>query len=229
VDATVLPVRLPHLPASVTRVREEREFHTQRLVVVGHSFGGCTSLRPAFDFPKLFSSLVLVDPVIHRPRMHLPGHLHRLVLGAFTRRDRWSSREEALQLFRKSPFFGAWHPDVLELYVDHGLIDDAEGGVRLKMSGLQEGLSFANWLSACETWELLERLDEGITLQWVVPEKPLSSEEATYERVWRRPVDSTNVVFHFAGHLIVQEAPFELAHDISDFLLCKYESMKSHL
>jgi hypothetical protein len=43
VDATVLPIRLPRLPASVTRVREERGFHTRRLVVVGHSFGGCTS------------------------------------------------------------------------------------------------------------------------------------------------------------------------------------------
>ena len=49
---------------------------------------------------------------------------------------------------------------------------DAEGGVRLKMTGLQEGLSFANWLSAWETWELLEMLHEGITLRWVVPEKP---------------------------------------------------------
>ena len=43
VDATVLPIRLLRLPASVTSVREERGFHTRKLVVVGHSFGGCTS------------------------------------------------------------------------------------------------------------------------------------------------------------------------------------------
>lgn len=61
---------------------------------------------------------------------------------------------------------------MLQLYVDHGLIDDSEGGVRLKMSGLQEGLSFANQGLAWETWELLERLDEGIMLRWVVPEQP---------------------------------------------------------
>lgn len=24
----------------------------------------------------------------------------------------------------------------------------------------------------------------------------------TYEKVWRRPADSTNVMFHFAGHLV---------------------------
>ena len=43
VDATVLPIRLLRLPASVTSVREEHGFHTRKLVVVGHSFGGCTS------------------------------------------------------------------------------------------------------------------------------------------------------------------------------------------
>ena len=35
---------------------------------------------------------MLVNPVIHKPYMHLPGYLHRMVLNAFTRRDRWSSR-----------------------------------------------------------------------------------------------------------------------------------------
>ncbi|KAH0831137.1 hypothetical protein J3R83DRAFT_13707 [Lanmaoa asiatica] len=229
VEARVLPTRLSRLPASVTKVRGEHGYCTRELVVVGHSFGGCTSLRVAFDLPKLFSSFVLVDPVIHRPHTRRPGYLHQMVLNAFTRRDRWSSREEALQLFQKSTFFGAWDPDVLQLYVDHAVINDSEGGVRLKMSGLQEGLSFANQVSTWETWELLERLDEGITLRWMVPEKPLSTRKGTYERVWRRPANSTNVVFHFAGHLIVQEAPFELAHDISNLLLRKYGSTKPHL
>ncbi|KAF8556562.1 alpha beta-hydrolase [Imleria badia] len=232
VEATVLPTRLPRLPASMTNAREERGYRTRKLVVVGHSFGGCTSLRVAFDSPKLFSAFVLVDPVILRPRTYRPGFLYERVLGAFTRRDRWSSREEALQLFQKSPFFGAWHPDVLRLYVDHALIDDAEGGVRLKMSGLQEGISFTNQVPSFETWELLERLDKGITLRWVVPEQTpasISTKEMTDERVWRRPADSTNVMFHFAGHLVVQEAPVELAHDISEFLVRKYGSAKPRL
>lgn len=43
VDVTVLPTRLPRLPTSVTRLREERGYRMRKLVVVGHSFGGCTS------------------------------------------------------------------------------------------------------------------------------------------------------------------------------------------
>ena len=42
-----------------------------------------------------------------------------------------------MKQFQASPFFGVWHPDSLKLYVDCGLYDDPNGGVRLKMSGLQ--------------------------------------------------------------------------------------------
>lgn len=47
------------------------------------------------------------------------------------------AREEALQQFRSSPFFGAWDPAVLEVYVDAALYDDPKGGVSLKMPGMQ--------------------------------------------------------------------------------------------
>lgn len=75
-------------------------------------------------------------------------------------------------MFKKSPFFGVWHPEVLRDYVDYALVDDPEGGVKLKMSGLQEGLSFVNRVPSWETWELLERLDENIVLRWIIPETP---------------------------------------------------------
>ena len=43
VEATVLPTRLERLPTSVTNAREEHGYRTRKLVVAGHSFGGCTS------------------------------------------------------------------------------------------------------------------------------------------------------------------------------------------
>ncbi|KAG9313781.1 Alpha/Beta hydrolase protein [Chiua virens] len=229
VAPTVLPTRLQRVPASAVKVREECGYHTRKLVVVGHSLGGCTSLRVASEFPKLFSSFVLVDPIIVRTYTAKAGHHYHMILGAFTRRDRWTSREEAFQLMKKSPFFNVWHPEVLRDFVDHAVIDDPDGGVKLKMPPLQEALTFAHRMTSWETWELLERLDESIALRWVLPKNPLTSKEGTYERVWRRSANASNVVFHFAGHLIVQEAPVELAHDISDFLLRRDGFAKSHL
>ncbi|KAF9238987.1 Alpha/Beta hydrolase protein [Melanogaster broomeanus] len=229
VEMEALPARLKRLPESISESRKEHGYRARKMVVVGHSFGGCTSLRAALDFPKLFSSIILVDPVIIQPYQYAPDYLYHMVLGAFSRRDRWPSREEALQLFKKSPFFSTWNPEVLQLYVDHGLTDDPHGGVKLKMSGLHEGLSFANNMAPWEMWELLDTVDEAITLRWVVPKKGITGEEATRARVWRRPANSSNVVFTSSGHLIVQEAPVELALDVSQFLVQKYGSTTARL
>jgi hypothetical protein len=130
--------------------------------------------------------------------------------------------EEALRLFKTSPFFGAWHPDTLQLYVTYGLCKDSQGGVRLKMSSMHEALVFSDHIGSNEAWELLEKVDERIELRWIVPGKPkdkgcvtlchklcatnvrfrIGGEKATRVRVWRRPANSSNVVFHFAGHLV---------------------------
>ena len=44
--------------------------------------------------------------------------------------------EEAKAKFLASPFFAAWHPDVLDTYVEFGLTEDADGGVKLKLPGI---------------------------------------------------------------------------------------------
>jgi len=224
-SSNTLPTHLHLLPETISEHRKMKGFLSRSLVAVGHSFGGCTSVLAAVNFPTLFSSMVLIDPVIIPSDAIYPPFL---LSPALARRDRWSSREEALRLFKASPFFGAWHPDALQLYITYALCEDPQGGVKLKMSGLQEALVFADRIGAIEAWELLEKVDERIELRWVVPGKPtdkgIIGEEATRVRVWRRPVNSSNVVVHSAGHLITQESPEELAREISTFLERKYGS-----
>ncbi|KAI6142998.1 Alpha/beta hydrolase family-domain-containing protein [Pisolithus tinctorius] len=219
-----LPTRLACVPEATSDARKELGYHRRRLVVVGHSYGGTSLTLVALNFPKLFSSLVLVDPVILADKTKTVEEAVRFAVNAFTRRSFWSSREEALSLFKQSPFFASWHPEVLKTYVDHGLTADATGGVRLKLTTVQEGLSYVSVSICAEVWELLEQLDENITLRWVVPWPGFLGEEETQVRVWRRPTNASNVVFPFAGHLIVQEAPIELAEDIATFLSKNYGS-----
>ncbi|KAF9244891.1 Alpha/Beta hydrolase protein [Melanogaster broomeanus] len=224
-EAEALPLRIERLPESTSEARKEHGYRPRKMVVVGHSFGGCTSLRVAVDFPKLFSSIILIV----QPYKNA-SECHDMALRAFSRRSRWASRADALQLFKKSPFFSTWNPEVLQLCVDHGLTDDSNGGVKLKMSGVHEGLSFVSYHASWEMWELLDKVDETITLRWIVPKEGFLGEEATRVRVWRRPANSSNVIFHSSGHLIVQEAPVELAQDVSRFLLRNHGSaIKAHL
>ncbi|KAG2126602.1 Alpha/Beta hydrolase protein [Suillus clintonianus] len=221
------PDHLHLLPENISESRKTNGFSSRSLVAVGHSFGGCSSIMAAVNFPALFSSMILIDPVIVQYLGYSSGFQVSKCAAALTRRERWLSREEALRLFKASPFFGAWHPDTLELYVTYGLCKDSQGGVRLKMSGVHEALVFADRIGSNEAWELLGRLDERIELRWIVPgkaeDKGVMGKEATKVRVWRRPANSSNVVIRSAGHLIPQESPEELAQEISAFLERKYE------
>jgi len=188
----------------------------------------------ALTYPKLFSSLVLVDPVIVMPKGDIEKEINDpnpviagLTLGAITRRDTWASREEALEIFKKSPFFGAWDPRVLEIYVEYGIYithDDKGNRVaKLKMPPAQEAIVFSETHTEREVYQQLPNLADHIALRWVVPGKPDASEfgppGSTQKRVWLRPKNSSNIKITNAGHLIAQEAPQALAHDLCDTIL----------
>lgn len=83
-----------------------------------------------------------------------------------------SHRKEALHLFRQSPFFRAWHPSVVDAYVQHALVPDpVRGGVTLKQTPEQEACVFADSFLSSEIYDQLDRLDEGVELMWIMPGK----------------------------------------------------------
>ncbi|KAG1859224.1 Alpha/beta hydrolase family-domain-containing protein [Suillus subluteus] len=226
VETSSLPIQLDRVPASIGESREKSGFSSRTLVVAGHSFGGCSVTLAALHFPALFSSMILVDAVIDTYQGLVWELMQRLVGATLIRRDQWSSREDALRSFRSSPLFSAWHPDVLRLYVDFGLYEDESGCVRLKMPPVHEALVLANPRARRETWELIEKLDEKIELLWILPGKQhqnMPIPEVRKQRAWRRPANSSNIIFKSAGHLIPQESPEELARVMADFLHRKYD------
>jgi pimeloyl-ACP methyl ester carboxylesterase len=82
---------------------------------------------------------------------------------------------------------------------------------------------------------LIEKLDEKIELLWILPGKEnldvMMLVELSKQRAWRRPANSSNIIFKSAGHLVPQESPEELAQVMADFLHRKYNisSEKSKL
>ncbi|KAG5644670.1 hypothetical protein DXG03_007969 [Asterophora parasitica] len=179
-----LPTHLVRIPSDESEYRKSNPFRQRTLVAVGHSYGGCTSALAALTQPKLFSSIILIDPVIVKPTGHLihkSEHTDRLVVGAILRRETWPSREEAFDILKKSPFFGAWDPAVLKIYIECGTydtIDPATGKsvIRLKMPGIQEGIVFSETHTEFEVFERLPTLNERIELRWVMPGKPGAGE-----------------------------------------------------
>ncbi|KAJ7063482.1 hypothetical protein C8F01DRAFT_79178 [Mycena amicta] len=101
-----LPLLLPRVPPTESALRKVRGFSNRKLFAVGHSFGGCCSAWAAVIEPRLFTSLMLVDPVIicSNDLSSAPGR-PTLAQGALARRDSWPSREAALTFVQNKSLF----------------------------------------------------------------------------------------------------------------------------
>ena len=112
--------------------------------------------------------------------------------------------------YLKNPFFRAWHPSVLKIYIEAGIYDttDEAGNsiVKLKMPGIYESVVFSERTVGQEVWQNLPNIPERIPIRWVVPDRSDADEfgppGATRERCWIRPKNASNIKIPGAGHLV---------------------------
>lgn len=227
-----LPTHLLRVPAEASKARKRFGFASRKLVVVGHSLGGCAAALAAYSVPAPFSGLILIDPVIEPTALDGSQRLRRYVVGALSRRSVWQTREEAYSLLSKFPFFGSWDPDVLRNYVEYALVQDASGQVRLKCTNFQEAAVFADGNHRVEAWSALPYIDEKIPVKWLVPPSEMSvlgSYEMMQEIIWSRPDNTSNSLISTATHLMVQDSPREVAQELHGFLLERSVEVRSNL
>ncbi|KAH6847220.1 Alpha/beta hydrolase fold-1 [Chaetomium sp. MPI-CAGE-AT-0009] len=97
-------------------INQKRDEMPQPLVGMGHSMGGAQLTYLALSHPRLLHSLVLLDPVITTAHSGIGP-----AAASTNRRDIWDSRAAAAAKFAQSPFYRAWDPRVLDLWIRHGL------------------------------------------------------------------------------------------------------------
>lgn len=145
---------------------------------MGHSFGGNALVNVALINPRLFSALVLLDPVISR-FSSTPGVLAQSpATASIYRRDEWPSRPAAAEAFRRSPFYRAWDDRVFDRWMRYGVVpkaaaaaDDDGGPVTLATPTPQEVFTYLrpSWHAYDEKAnkvtdrDLLPDLDEAAT------------------------------------------------------------------
>ncbi|KAL0946123.1 hypothetical protein HGRIS_012388 [Hohenbuehelia grisea] len=237
ISSAALPLHLDPVHPLETAGRLERGYQERTLVAIGHSYGGCSIALAAQSYPRLFSSLILVDPVIVKPlyyEEHQDPHRESTALIALMRRSSWPNRVAAKQLMAQNPMFQAWDAAVLDAFIEHGLFSERDGRLALKMPGLQEALTYLESIATYEVWEGLKDIDERIPLHWIMPGKPTGPKDFGgprfhRERVWRRENNSSNVVIKAAGHLLPQEQPEQCAKEICSFLERHYSEITSKL
>jgi pimeloyl-ACP methyl ester carboxylesterase len=106
---------------------------------VGHSMGGGVLLLAEQAAPGTFRKLYCYEPVV-LPVVEGPPEASSLPLAPAARRRReiFASREAAHANYADKAPFSTFDPAVVQLYVDHGFEDLADGTVRLRCRGEDE-------------------------------------------------------------------------------------------
>lgn len=101
--------------------------------LVGHSLGGFLSLMCAARHPRLARGVLLLDsPLIGGWKAHaLRAAKHTQLVGSISpgavsrkRKNRWPTKEAAMEHFRHKKAFARWDPQVLADYITHGTHDE---------------------------------------------------------------------------------------------------------
>jgi len=193
------------------------------IVGVGHSLGAVTSLLAAASDPGLFSAVVAVDPLILTGAhslfwgtvkgLGLGGRIS-LVRGARRRRELWSDRGEARTTYSSKKVFSSWDPEVLDDYLDAGMLDLPQGGVHLRYPREWEARIFT--AAPHDLWAQLTKV--SVPTLFVQGEHSDTFLDAARARVEREVPGSRTVVVAGSSHFLPMERPTELARVIEEFL-----------
>ena len=89
------------------------------IIGVGHSFGGHAIARVALMHPGIFTSIILLEPVIEEAAVVSKANENKLSApqASSKRLDQWASMEDAIKYFRSRGFYKLWDPRVLDLHL----------------------------------------------------------------------------------------------------------------
>jgi pimeloyl-ACP methyl ester carboxylesterase len=158
------------------------------IVGVGHSMGGAALLIAAARRTELFDRLVLFEPIVPPPRAaRSDPETFPMVIGARRRRRWFESFDTAYENYASKLPMSTFDPEVLRLYVDHGLRpmhNDEGGGVELCCSPEFEAATFAGAMTN-GVWDLLAdvRCPVLVVTGAVEPEQPSAYAAALTEHL----------------------------------------------
>ncbi|KAG8933324.1 hypothetical protein FRC03_004735 [Tulasnella sp. 419] len=95
----------------------------RKLIGLGHSIGAVTMLHMAQTWPTLFTSLILLDPILFPNSFSKAWSrtVSHLVASAYQRRDVWPSQKAAIKDLSSNGAFKTWDRRQIEMFVNYGM------------------------------------------------------------------------------------------------------------
>ncbi|MFP4256562.1 MAG: alpha/beta fold hydrolase [Desulfobacterales bacterium] len=195
-----------------------RRLGIARPYVAGHSMGGAVAVIAAGALGMEMEGMVLIEPII------LPESFYNVKIGvddhplaskSIRRRNHWKTREEAMQYLESKPLFQRWDKEVLELYIQYGMVDSEQGGLCLDCHPRQEASLFMGSMHY-NPWQVIPKISCPV----LVLEGENTENRGFID--FKKPAGlfarGRHQVVADAGHLIPMEKPGETAFIIKRFL-----------
>lgn len=193
--------------------------HISAPIMVGHSMGATvmTLTQALFGAPAV--GMILIEPIF------LPHHYYTLsarlednplASKSIRRRRQWQDRADARAYLKTKALFAHWDEEMLDLYLDHGMLESESGG-GLELTCAPEGEA-AIFLGSnlYDPWPMLGK----ITCPVLVLEGE-QSENKTLIDLKKAAATFPNGSYRLikdAGHLIPMEKPRETTAIIREFI-----------
>ncbi|KAJ7443108.1 Alpha/beta hydrolase family-domain-containing protein [Mycena latifolia] len=198
----------------------------KRIIAIGHSAGGGAMLNSlkSFSIPVIpFASVILLEPTIATPEMfyeHMADSVPANVAATTMRQERWRSRGDAFEWFKRRAPWRAWDARVLCIFIENGLADTPDGEVVLKCDRRQEAMAFPDVQPHFDAVEELARVCQAVPVHLVWANRSHLMSRVLQDSLadvseGRRIASITRLD---GGHMIVQEQPDRVAFAICSTL-----------
>lgn len=191
--------------------------HIRKPFLVGHSMGATVAVIAGALYGIPAAGMVLIEPIFVPPELYrtrISVEQHPLASKAIQRTNFWQNRDEAMTYLHSRPLFQRWDPEMLELYLRHGMSGE-EGGIRLTCSPQREAALFMGGMQY-DPWPLLPRISCPVLI--LEGEESDNRRFIDLDRVRNLIPDCAYHRVDGAGHLIPMEQPMEVTRLIREFL-----------
>lgn len=183
---------------------------------IGHSSGATALLLAEQARPGTFAGLYCYEPVVVPADPPLgPDPANWMAEACRRRRDRFASPAEALEHYADKRPLSELDPEVLRLYVAHGLEPDGHGGQRLKCRPDDEAAVY-EMATAHDAFGRLPSVTCPVTLAYGARSEAFSRSHA--EQLAGRMPDTAVVELADLGHFGPLQSPWTVAGSARDAL-----------
>jgi lipase len=186
--------------------------------LVGHSMGATLATIATAKFGLKTQKMILIEPIF-LPReaytMHIGIEEHPLASKSIKRRNGWQSNREAESYLRSKKMFQQWDDEAIQLYIEHGMVQDEDHCLHLTCPPANEAGLFVGG-GEFDPWPLLEKVSCPVMV--VEGENSENKLFIDLKKVASDFLNGHYTEIKGAGHLIPMEKPKEVYETIHSFL-----------